>query len=92
MKTSLFARKDTYEKVARSLAEGDGDGRLPWNKDGPLGEADPDNTESILISWLCTEGNYVRYRGKDNKFLGNSRKLEFDVNVLPNRFRARLST
>ena len=27
-----------------------------------------------------------------NKFLGNSRKLEFDVNVLPNRFRAKLST
>ena len=27
-----------------------------------------------------------------NKFLGNLRKLEFDVNVLPNRFSRKLST
>ena len=66
--------KKHYEKVAKSLAEGDGDGRLPWNKDGPLGEADPNNSESILINWLCTEGNYARYRGKDNH---GTRKKDF---------------
>jgi hypothetical protein len=64
--------------VAKTLAaEGEqdgGGGRLPWNNDGPLGGDGSINSESILLDWLCTEGNYTRYRGKDNN---GTRKKDF---------------
>lgn len=71
--------KKHYEKMAKTLAvegeqDGGGGGRLPWNNDGPLGGDGSINSELILINWLCTEGNYARYRGKDNN---GTRKKDF---------------
>jgi hypothetical protein len=63
--------------LAAAVAAGGGDGgdggggrpRLPWNNDGPLGGDGSINSELILINWLCTEGNYLRYRSKDKNGL-----------------------
>eukprot|EP00978_Attheya_sp_CCMP212_P009532 scaffold22545_cov61-Attheya_sp.AAC.3 len=40
--------------------------RPAWSNDCANGPDDPKNSERILLDWLVTEGNYVRFRGKGN--------------------------
>jgi hypothetical protein len=37
-----------------------------WNNDGANGQGDPNTSEKILLDWLTDEGNYSKYRGKNN--------------------------
>jgi hypothetical protein len=37
-----------------------------WNRDGPKGRDDPNNSERILLDWLLVPGNYDKYRGEGN--------------------------
>ena len=48
--------------------------RIAWNKDGAGGPLDPNNSERILIDWLCTPGNYSKFRGNDNH---GTRKIQY---------------
>ena len=58
--------------------------RLPWDKDGKNGPDDPTNSMNILMDWLTEEGNYSRFRGKDNK---GTRKLAYGIQ-LSNKMKA----
>ena len=40
---------------------------LPWDKDGKNGEGDVQNSLTVLMDWWTTEGNYNRFRGKNNR-------------------------
>ena len=39
---------------------------MPWDRDGRLGESDPNTSMSILLEWWMIEGNYAKYRGTNN--------------------------
>jgi hypothetical protein len=41
-------------------------GRGNWTNDGIMGVDDPNTSMKILLDWMLEEGNYSRYRGKDN--------------------------
>ena len=43
---------------------------IRWLLDGRNGPDDPNNSESILMKWICEEGNYSKYKGKDNNAVG----------------------
>ena len=58
--------------------------RLPWDKDGKNGPDDPINSMNILMEWLTEEGNYSRFRGKDNR---GTRKLAYGIQ-LSNKMKA----
>jgi hypothetical protein len=34
--------------------------------DGPGGPDNPVNSEAIILEWLLTEGNYAKFRGKND--------------------------
>jgi hypothetical protein len=40
--------------------------RPGWHNDGAKGPEDPVTSERILLDWLTEEGNYSKYRGKNN--------------------------
>jgi hypothetical protein len=40
-----------------------GTSRAVWTKDGPTGPSDSTNSESVLLDWMTTEGNFRDYRG-----------------------------
>eukprot|EP00978_Attheya_sp_CCMP212_P017356 scaffold46164_cov54-Attheya_sp.AAC.5 len=42
--------------------------KLQWQKDGANGPTDPNNSETILLEWLTTQGNYKSYRTNDLGF------------------------
>jgi hypothetical protein len=48
--------------------------RTNWTSDGKNGPTDPTTLMKILLDWILTEGNYSRYRGKNND---GARKVEF---------------
>jgi hypothetical protein len=57
-----------YQKMAANV-------RKPsWNNDGANGPGDPNTSEKILLDWLTDEGNYSRYRGKNNNGV---KKIQF---------------
>lgn len=64
--------KKHYGAVLKNLQPNSS--RIPWNNDGPKGYDDPVNSESLLIEWLSTEGNYTKFRGSDN---GGKTKISF---------------
>lgn len=41
-------------------------GRGKWTSDGLGGVNDPNTSMKILLDWMLEEGNYSRYKGKDN--------------------------
>jgi hypothetical protein len=57
-----------------SLAAVPDNTRLALNINGKNGPDDPNHSESILIAWLTTHGNYERFRGTGNNGL---RKINF---------------
>ena len=70
---ALYAcSKTCYSKLKRTFV--DQPARIAWNRDGQNGPQDPNSSEKILLDWLCTEGNYNRYRGKNNN---GTTKLKF---------------
>ena len=73
--TLLVCTKKCYDKVKKKIDEERNDNsRILWNKDGRLGPDDPNNSEAILIKWLTTPGNYIKFRGKGNNGM---RKIRF---------------
>ena len=40
---------------------------LAWDKDGKLGPTDVNTSLALLMNWWTTEGNYSRFRGKNNR-------------------------
>jgi hypothetical protein len=57
-----------YQKMAANI-------RKPsWNNDGAKGLGDPITSERILLDWLTAEGNYSKYRGKNNNGI---KKIQF---------------
>ena len=69
--------KTCYNKVKKLLI--DQPMRNLWDKDGEDGPDDPNNSLSILLSWLLQEGNYSRYRGGKNN--NGTRKLAFGTQL-----------
>jgi hypothetical protein len=49
---------------------------LAWNRDGKNGIHDPNTSLKILLDWLLDDGNYNRYRGKDNSGMTKIRYCE----------------
>lgn len=41
-------------------------GRGNWNSGGRHGPDDTNTSTRILLDWMTLQGNYARYRGKDN--------------------------
>lgn len=39
---------------------------IAWNKDGPKGPDDPNNSEAFLLNWWTTLGNYEKYCNGEN--------------------------
>ena len=37
-----------------------------WHNDGKDGEDDGNNSERILLDWLTEQGNWIKYKGKNN--------------------------
>lgn len=68
--------KKHYSTVLKNLDPSSS--RVPWNTDGPKGHDDPVNSETLLVEWLCTEGNYAKYRGSDN---GGKTKIAFAQDI-----------
>jgi hypothetical protein len=61
----VVCKKECYGKAKRHYANMSADPEdrnIPWNKDGRLGENDPNNSENILIAWLQKPGNYAKFR------------------------------
>jgi hypothetical protein len=57
-----------FQKIASNF-------RKPnWNNDGADGPGDPNTSEKILLEWLTNEGNYSKYRGKNNNGV---KKIQF---------------
>ena len=52
--------------------------KVPWNKDGKNGHEDPNHSEKIILDWLVKEGNYIAFRGKDNK---GTRKQDYAKHI-----------
>mgnify|MGYP005861582479 CR=1 FL=1 len=72
----IVCSKTCYNKVEKAIVNQPT--RLPWDKDGKYGPDDPNNSMNILLNWLLEEGNYSRFRGKDN---GGKRKLAYGLQL-----------
>jgi hypothetical protein len=55
--------KACYKEYLKVISDS---GRGKWNTDGKNGPNDPNTSMKILIDWLLVEGNYNKYRGKNN--------------------------
>ena len=53
----------TRAKVQFGRSSDPANSAIPWNKDGPNGKDDNENSESVLLAWLCEGDNYSKYRG-----------------------------
>ena len=51
--------------------------RIPWSGDGPKGPDDTNNSEAILMDWLCRSNNYRDYCGN----IRGKKKMEFAKEV-----------
>ena len=72
--TILFVcSKTCYKKAEKQLISQPN--RVGWDKDGPGGPSDSLNSESILMEWLLTEGNYRKWRG--DKSNNGTRKMAY---------------
>ena len=62
----LFCGKQCFNnnKKVLELASSKYKGRVPWQTDGPTPEI---NSMTVIIDWLATEGNYIRWRGGDKQ-------------------------
>jgi predicted RNA-binding Zn ribbon-like protein len=69
--------KVCYQLAIRASSEND-PGRGNWCSDGLGGKDDPHHSMKILIDWFTTEGNYARFRGKNNDGV---RKQEFATSL-----------
>ena len=72
----VVCSKTCHNKVERAIIHQPT--RLPWDKDGKNGPDDPLNSMNILMEWLTEEGNYSRFRGKDNR---GTRKLAYGIQL-----------
>jgi hypothetical protein len=59
-------KKCHKEIMSRFSPIDNGDMRNSWDVDGLYGRDDPNTSMKILLDWWTTEGNYARYRGKNN--------------------------
>ena len=57
----VFCNKTCYTKARKEANI-----RLQWDKDGKDGLEDPNNSMRILIEWLTTGSNWLKYKGKNN--------------------------
>ena len=61
--------KKCHNEIWKRLNPGSGndkDGRATWDCDGKNGKEDPHTSTKILIDWWTEQGNYEKYRGKNN--------------------------
>lgn len=70
----IACTKTCYTAITKALSGASESGRGMWNSDGLLGKDDKNTSMKILLDWMLEEGNYGRYRGKDNK---GKRKQEY---------------
>ena len=56
--------KACYKAVVKAKSV---DSRGTWNTDGLKGSDDPHTSMKILLDWMTEQGNYSKYRGKDNE-------------------------
>jgi hypothetical protein len=75
--------KGCYKEYMKAV-NGTGDSsRGKWTSDGIKGPDDAHTSMKILIDWMTTEGNYSKYRGKDNNGVT---KMQF-ATILAERMR-----
>ena len=69
--------KKCYEKISKVGDKDDDDTRKGnWDSDGKQGPQDPHTSMKILLDWWLEEGNYSKYRGKNNDGLKKSQFCE----------------
>jgi hypothetical protein len=56
--------------------------RPGWHNDGGNGPDDPVTSERILLDWLTEEGNYSRYRGKNNNGVSKNKYAQRIADIM----------
>lgn len=63
----IACTKKCYKETNNRLNPDDnGDLRNTWECDGLNGKDDPHHSMKLLLDWWTTQGNYEKYRGKNN--------------------------
>ena len=65
-KMVILCTKKHYLRYQKQIEDEKGGGRIAWKNDGVGGPLDTLTSESILLEWLTTEGNYSKFHGKGN--------------------------
>ena len=79
-KEQICCSKKCYDKLKKESdrMNNAAKGRVYWHNDGKNGDSDPITSEKILLDWLLTEGNYAKFRGKDNH---GTKKIHFAAQI-----------
>jgi hypothetical protein len=56
--------------------------RPGWHNDGANGPDDPVTSERILLDWLTEEGNYSKYRGKNNNGVSKNKYAQRIADIM----------
>jgi hypothetical protein len=56
--------------------------RPGWHNDGGNGPEDPSTSERILLDWLTEEGNYSKYRGKNNNGVSKNKYAQRVADIM----------
>ena len=58
--------KGCHDRVVKQREKKGGGYKLNWPNNGKNGLEDPYTSMHILLDWLLVEGNYLKWRGKNN--------------------------
>jgi hypothetical protein len=63
----VVCKRRHLDKVLKLYKRASNEKNMGWTQNSLKGEDDPANSETMLLDWLTTQGNYVKYTVRGTK-------------------------